>query len=142
MSPRPNADFAALEFANSAFYGAFAAADLKQMEALWASSGAVFCCHPGWQPLHGREPVMRSWAELFANAGPMPITHHVLARDLVGEMGVVCCLESVSGHGFIATNLFIRDAKLWRMVHHHAGPFAGPVPVIGAEPDHAPGRAN
>lgn len=142
MSPRPNADFAALEFANSAFYGAFAAADLKQMEALWASSGAVFCCHPGWQPLHGREAVMRSWAELFANAGPMPITHHVLARDLVGEMGVVCCLESVSGHGFIATNLFIRDAKLWRMVHHHAGPFAGPVPVIGAEPDHAPGRAN
>ncbi len=130
---------AALEFANSAFYEAFAAADLTQMTELWAPAGAVFCCHPGWQPLHGREAVLRSWAELFASSGPMPITHHLLARDVVGGMGVVCCLESVSGHGFIATNLFIRDAKLWRMVHHHAGPFAGTVPVIGGT---AAGKAN
>lgn len=121
---------ATLEFANSAFYEAFAAANLPQMKELWAEVGAVFCCHPGWQPLHGREAVLRSWAELFANSGPMPISHHVLACDLLGEMGIVCCLESVSGHGFIATNLFVRDGKLWRMVHHHAGPFAGPVPVI------------
>jgi hypothetical protein len=124
-------ELAALDFANSAFYDAFSAASLPQMTELWAASGAVFCCHPGWQPIHGREAVLRSWAELFSNAGPMPIAHHVLARDLIGEMGVVCCLESVSGHGFIATNLFVRDGKLWRMVHHHAGPFAGPAPVIG-----------
>lgn len=122
---------AALDFANSAFYEAFAGADLTQMTELWAPAGAVFCCHPGWQPIQGREAVLRSWAELFASSGPMPIAHHVLARDVVGEMGIVCCLESVSGHGFIATNLFVRDAKLWRMVHHHAGPFAGKVPVIG-----------
>jgi hypothetical protein len=129
---------AALEFANSAFYEAFAAASLPQMNALWAETGAVFCCHPGWQPLQGREAVLRSWAELFANTGPMPIAHHLLARDVIGDMGVVCCLESVSGHGFIATNLFIRDAKLWRMVHHHAGPFAGKLPVIAG----TAGKAN
>jgi hypothetical protein len=41
----------------------------------------------------------------------MPIAHRVLARDLIGDMGIVCCLESVSGHGFIATNLFVRDAS-------------------------------
>jgi len=75
---------AALEFANSAFYDAFSAASLPQMTELWAASGAVFCCHPGWQPIHGREKVLRSWAELFSNAGPMPIAHHVLARDLIG----------------------------------------------------------
>lgn len=122
---------ATLEFANGAFYEAFAAADLAQMAELWAESGPVFCCHPGWQPIQGREAVLRSWAELFANSGPMPITHHLLARDTIGDMGVVCCLESVSGHGFIATNLFVRDGKLWRLVHHHAGPFAGKLPVIG-----------
>ncbi|MBL9033245.1 MAG: nuclear transport factor 2 family protein [Rhodospirillaceae bacterium] len=124
-------DLATLEFANGAFYEAFAAADLAQMTELWAASGPVFCCHPGWQPIQGRAAVLRSWAELFANSGPMPITHHLLARDTIGEMGVVCCLESVSGHGFIATNLFVRDGKLWRLVHHHAGPFAGKLPVIG-----------
>ncbi len=123
-------ELAALDFANSGFYDAFAAADLPQMTAIWAESGPVFCCHPGWQPIHGRDAVLRSWAELFASSGPMPLSHRVLAHDVIGDMGVVCCLESVSGHGFIATNLFVRQGKLWRMVHHHAGPFAGPLPVI------------
>ena len=59
-------------------------------------------------------------------------------RDLVGEMGIVCCLESMSGHGFIATNLFVRSGKLWRMVHHHAGPIAGPVPVVAGTRGPAP----
>ena len=121
---------AAVEFANGAFYDAFSTANYEQMAELWADSGAVFCCHPGWQPLHGRDAVLRSWAEIFANAGPMPVAHRVLERDLIGDMGIVCCLESVSGHGFIATNLFMRSGKIWRMVHHHAGPIAGPLPVI------------
>lgn len=129
---------AALEFANSTFYEAFAGASLPLMADIWAADGAVFCCHPGWQPIHGRDAVLRSWAEIFANAGPIALSHRILARDVIGGMGVVCCLESVSGHGFIATNLFVRDGKLWRMVHHHAGPFAGPVPVVaGTETEHA-----
>ena len=53
-------------------------------------------------------------------------------------MGIVCCLESLSGHGFIATNLFVRDGKIWRMVHHHAGPIAGPIPVIAGSPGPTP----
>lgn len=129
---------AAIEFANGAFYAAFSTANIDQMAEVWAASGTVFCCHPGWQPIHGREAVLRSWAEIFANAGPMPISHRVLARDLIGDMGIVCCLESVSGHGFIATNLFVPDGKIWRMVHHHAGPIAGPVPVIAGSPGPAP----
>lgn len=128
----------AVEFANSAFYDAFSAANIEQMADLWTSADAVFCCHPGWQPIHGREAVLRSWAEIFSSAGPMPVAHRVLARDLVGDMGIVCCLESVSGHGFIATNLFVREGKIWRMVHHHAGPIAGPVPVIAGSPGPTP----
>ena len=129
---------AAIEFANSAFYDAFSAASIELMSDIWADSPAVFCCHPGWQPIHGRDAVLRSWAEIFANAGPMPVAHRVLARDVIGDMGIVCCLESVSGHGFIATNLFVRGGKMWRMVHHHAGPFAGPVPVIAGSPEPTP----
>jgi len=133
---------AAIEFANSLFYDAFSTANLDQMSELWADSDTVFCCHPGWQPIRGRAAVLRSWAEIFANAGPMPISHRVLERDLIGDMGIVCCLESVSGHGFIATNLFVRDGKrngkLWRMVHHHAGPIAGRVPVIAGSPGPTP----
>jgi ketosteroid isomerase-like protein len=129
---------AAVEFANTAFYDAFSTADIGQMSELWADTDAIFCCHPGWQPIHGRDAVLRSWAEIFANAGPMPISHRVLARELIGEMAIVCGLESVSGHGFIATNLFVRHGKIWRMVHHHAGPIAGPVPIVAESPGPSP----
>ena len=128
---------AAIEFANSAFYDAFSSASYDQMSAVWAEDEAVFCCHPGWQPLHGRDAVLRSWAEIFSNSGPMPVTHSVLVQDRIAEMGIVCCLESVGGYGFVATNLFVRTGKIWRMVHHHAGPFAGRMPVVTSTPDPA-----
>ena len=127
-------DLAAIEFANSAFYDAFSTADYNLMSALWADGDAVFCCHPGWQPLHGREAVLRSWADIFSNTGPLPVIHSVLAQDRIADMGVVCCLESVGGYGFVATNLFVRTGKVWRMVHHHAGPFAGRMPAISTPP--------
>ena len=128
---------AAIEFANSAFYDAFSSANYDQMSELWAEGEAVFCCHPGWQPLHGREAVLRSWAEIFSNAGAVQVTHSVLAQDKIGEMAIVCCLESVGGYGFVATNLFIRAGKIWRMVHHHSGPFAGRMPVVSSVTDSA-----
>ena len=31
-----------------------------------------------------------------------------------------------------------RDGKIWRMVHHHAGPVAGPLPIIAGSPGPAP----
>ena len=64
--------------ANAAFYDAFRRKDITRMKALWSDDEPVFCIHPGWAPLAGRESVIGSfaakWAPLTANSaavGPL-----------------------------------------------------------------------
>ena len=56
--------------ANDAFYAAFRAQDLVAMDILWSRDARVLCVHPGWEPLEGRELVMRSWRAIFENGVP------------------------------------------------------------------------
>jgi hypothetical protein len=118
------ADLAALEFANDAFYQAFAAADLQAMDAVWADQPTVFCCHPGWPPITSRAEVLASWRDILADAGPVPVACTAPRAHLFGEVGMVCCYERFAKQHLVATNLFVRSNGQWRMVHHHAGPLA------------------
>ena len=43
---------------------------------------------------------------------------------LYGETASVVCIERLPTGVLIATNVFVREAGVWRMVHHHAGPVA------------------
>jgi hypothetical protein len=124
MSDSLAADLAALEFANDAFYQAFAAADIKAMDAIWADLPTVSCCHPGWPPITARAEVMQSWRDILADAGPVPVTCAMPVPHRFGEIGVICCYERFANQHLVATNLFIRDRGQWRMIHHHAGPLA------------------
>ena len=119
-----SADLAALEFANDAFYQAFAAASLDAMEAVWAEQSNVFCVHPGWQPITTRSEVMASWREILSNAGPTPVRCIAPKSTIFGDIGLVCCYERLANQHLVASNLFIRADGRWRMVHHQAGPLA------------------
>ncbi len=44
--------------------------------------------------------------------------------------------EAVGGGYLVATNIFIREAGAWKMVHHQAGPT--PPPTIEASDDAVP----
>lgn len=110
--------------ANAAFYRAFAERDLDAMEALWARSSRVACTHPGWRALHGRDAVMESWRSILDSPDAPEIS---CSRESVipGDgMAVVLCVESLRGGSLAATNVFVREAGAWRIVHHHAGPIA------------------
>lgn len=110
--------------ANAAFYRAFAERDLDAMDALWARGARVACIHPGWQALHGRDAVMASWRSILDGPDAPAITcsrESVLPGD---GLAVVLCVESLRGGSLAATNVFVREAGQWRMVHHHAGPIA------------------
>jgi hypothetical protein len=128
------ADLAALEFANDAFYEAFAAASLELMEAVWAEQPNVFCVHPGWAPLTSRAEVMASWRDILSNAGPMPVSGVAPKATILGDIGLVCCYERFGNQHLVASNLFIRAGGRWRMIHHHAGPLAR-VPDEAKVPD-------
>ena len=98
-------DESAVLAANSAFYTAFAAADIKAMEAIWARQDAVACIHPGWGLLAGRDEVIESWGRIFDNAPPDIICHDARAF-LLGDTAYVVCLELMPQGVLIATNLF------------------------------------
>lgn len=112
---------AAVLAANAAFYRAFAAADIEAMTGLWAEVAPVACIHPGWGLLSGRREVLESWRRIFANAPPDILCHGARAF-LLDEAAYVVCFEIMSEGVLIATNVFVREAGGWRIVHHQAGP--------------------
>ncbi len=114
----------AVLFANEEFYRAFAARDLAAMDALWAQQTPVACIHPGWGALVGRDAVMASWQRIMASGGAPGIACQEPHAFVAGDLGWVICFEKVTDGYLIATNLFVREARAWRMVHHQAGPTA------------------
>lgn len=113
------ADDDAVLAANRAFYHAFASRDLAAMDALWAQHAPVACIHPGWDALIGRAAVMASWRDILTQ--PTPISCRAERVLPLGDSACVICHESVGGGVLIATNVFVREAGTWRMVHHQAG---------------------
>jgi ketosteroid isomerase-like protein len=119
--------------ANARFYRAFEALDLAAMEAVWTHGDDVKCVHPGWPLLSGWGAVRESWQAIFQNTAEMRFTISEVHVTLVGELGWVTCTENILSDvrgrvavtAILATNLFVRDADGWRMIHHHASHVLG-----------------
>lgn len=112
----------ALLSANLEFYQAFTNRDLVAMERVWARETPVLCLHPGWPLLRGRQAVMDSWRDILSNPEAPRVVCHDDQAFLFGEVGMVVCEEELSGGWLAATNAFIKERGLWRLVHHQASP--------------------
>ena len=127
------ADRAAVLFANDAFYLAFQTGDADAMEDLWAQDALVTCIHPGWQHLKGRDVVMEAWHSILANPPEAPLSWEGATASVYGNMAVVVCYENLGNITLVATNVFIREDNLWKVVHHQAG--QSPPPPADEEPE-------
>ncbi len=119
--------------ANASFYEAFRGESLPAMDALWARRVPVACIHPGWPALVGRARVIASWKAIFESGAPA-IECAAAEAHVLGDVAFVTCSELVDDGQLVATNLFAREDGSWRMVHHHAGPVAGPERPPRAKP--------
>ena len=115
-------DTDAVLFANEAFYRAFADRNEAVMEELWSASAQVACLHPGWGPLMGREEVLSSWIEIIRNPDSPAILCHDARAHVYGDTAYVICFEEIDANYLVATNVFVREGRVWKMVHHQAGP--------------------
>lgn len=115
-------DIDALLFANEAFYRAFADRDDEAMLDLWSKTSQISCIHPGWGPLLDRDEVMQSWLAIIRNPDSPKVRCHEPEVRLYGATATVLCFEEILGNFLIATNIFVREGRLWKMVHHQAGP--------------------
>jgi ketosteroid isomerase-like protein len=129
-------DAAEVEEANAAFYRAFEALDLDEMDVVWAHGEHVRCVHPGWPLLCGWDTVRESWRRIFENTQEMRFTLSNVAVHVGGDLAWVTCTENilselgerVSVTAILATNLFERAPTGWRLVHHHASHVLTPAP--------------
>ncbi|MDP4796053.1 MAG: nuclear transport factor 2 family protein [Rhodospirillales bacterium] len=126
-------------FANEAFYSAFATGDLDAMEKVWSTSAPCVCLHPGVTPLYGRDEVMDSWEHILTDPAVSDIIAHSPHVIELGDFAFVICYETLSGGSLVATNGFVREEGLWRMVSHQAGPCQdAPAPDEDEEEDTEP----
>jgi len=111
----------AIIFANDAFYAAFARRDIAAMNDAWSRAEGVTCIHPGWPPITGRDEVMKSWRSILHHpASPQIVCHQPQAR-VFGDIAYVICFEQIDDAFLIATNIFIREERGWKLLHHQAG---------------------
>ena len=118
----------AVLFANEAFYLTFINRDADAMDDIWSTRDMVTCIHPGWPPLRGRKPVVQSWRDILANPSAPKITCHNAYACVDSSMAYVLCTEVVAGGQLAATNIFVLEDGIWRMIHHQAGPMPGTAP--------------
>lgn len=135
--PTPDDETALLE-ANAAFYRAFATHDLDAMSGLWAKAAPICCIHPGWPPLMGREAVLEGWRRILSN--PSQPAVQMLAPRVVlwADVAMVLCFERVEDQYLVASNIFVREGKGWKLSHHQAGPVATPPPGSASNDDPEP----
>ncbi|MBT5051279.1 MAG: nuclear transport factor 2 family protein [Rhodospirillaceae bacterium] len=122
-------DTDAILFANETFYRAFADKDMETMADLWSRDNPVSCLHPGWGPLFDRSEVISSWAAIL-NAPEAPDIRCVNPTvHLFQDLGTVICFEQLEAGLMVATNVFVREGSLWKMVHHQGAPTSADLPA-------------
>lgn len=117
-------DVDAVLAANYDFYTAFADRDYAAMEEVWAVDKDVACIHPGWPPLVGRESVMESWRRILDNDASPAVECLQPEAFFCGDAMIVVCYERLDENYLSATNIFVLENGLWKLVHHQAGPCA------------------
>jgi ketosteroid isomerase-like protein len=139
LPPMKKALFPTPQDAEAAFYDAFAKCDLDGMMAVWADDDEIFCVHPQGARIHGVAQVRESWREIFASG--QTLSFHLREQHYVNGMmlSVHSVYEQINVAGearsrssMIATNIYLRTERGWRMVAHHASPCPS-APATSAE---------
>lgn len=118
----------------SAFYDAISRGDLDGMMALWADDEEIVCVHPNSPRLLGHAEIRSSWETIFENGSV-----HIHTKQLHAIHNVLTAVHSVieSFHSknepaqdvhIIATNVFVKTPRGWRIAAHHASVAAGNAP--------------
>jgi len=121
--------FATPQDAEAAFYEAFMKRDLEAMMAVWADDDEIYCVHPRGPRVTGIAQVRESWRQIFSSAQSMRFQvreQHFLQAMMVSIHSVY---EHISTTGetrargcVLATNIYMRTERGWRMMVHHASP--------------------
>lgn len=121
--------FATPQDAETAFYEAFMKQDLDAMMAVWSDDDEVYCVHPRGPRVTGVAQVRESWRHIFAGAQSVRFDvreQHLLQAMMVSVHSVyehiALAGETRARASIVATNIYMRTERGWRMMVHHASP--------------------
>ena len=131
--------YASPQDAEAAFYEALTKSDLDAMMSVWADDDDIYCVHPNGARLSGVERVRESWRQIFASGQ----TLRFQLREQQHVQGMMLSVHSVYEYvtvageprarsPVIATNIYLRTERGWRMVAHHASPAPA---TVAADPE-------
>ncbi|MFL6657257.1 MAG: YybH family protein [Massilia sp.] len=118
----------------AAFYEALNRADVESLMALFAEDEEIVCVHPGGPRLHGHAAIQQSWEAILERGGlqirPSQLyeTHNLMSAVHTVIEGVTASGPSEPAH-LVATNVYMKTPRGWRMVLHHVSVAPGPVPA-------------
>ncbi|HEX5344056.1 MAG TPA: nuclear transport factor 2 family protein [Duganella sp.] len=117
----------------AAFYEALNRADLEALMALWADDDEIVCVHPGGPRLIGHAAIRNSWAAILEHGGLhiLPSQLHETHTLMSSVHTVVEGSTAATGEPahLIATNVYAKTPRGWRLVLHHVSIAPGPAPV-------------
>ncbi len=115
--------------AEAAFYQALREGSFERMMSVWADSDEIACIHPGGPRIAGLAAVRETWRQMLGNGrrlqvelgeatiiGNATLTIHNLSEQISSDDG------QRRSPPIVATNVYLRDARGWRMILHHASP--------------------
>ncbi|AKU23738.1 MULTISPECIES: nuclear transport factor 2 family protein [unclassified Massilia] len=116
----------------AAFYDALNRADIEALMALWSDEDEIVCIHPGGARLIGHRAIRESWTMILEQGGLhiLPSQLHETHTLMSSVHTVVEGVTAASGEPahLLATNVYAKTPKGWRMVLHHVSVAPGPVP--------------
>ncbi len=120
----------------SAFYDALNRADIDALMALWADDEEIVCVHPNGPRLLGHRAIRESWNVLLEHGGLhiMPSQLHELHNLMSAVHTVVEGVTAATGEPahLIATNVYLKTPKGWRIAVHHVSIAPGIAPADAA----------
>ena len=123
--------FATPDEAETAFYTAFANANLDAMMGVWLESESVICVHPVGPKLTGHAAVRSGWAEMFRGGSGLRFRLAEVSRTQDALLAIHVLNEYISVPGesterqpMVTTNIYQLTHDGWRMTLHHASPVA------------------
>lgn len=127
----------------AAFYDALQQGDIDRLMACWADEEDIVCVHPGGPRLIGHAAIRAAFDAMFAHGSVQAHPERVRRLD-AGACSVHSVVERVgmmTDDGpqqawVVATNVYAKTARGWRLVAHHASPGTRtePLEVLTAQP--------
>lgn len=117
----------------AAFYDALNRADVASLMALWADDEEIVCIHPGGPRLIGHAAIRDSWSAILEHGGLhiLPSQLHETHNLMSSVHTVIEGTTAASGEPahLLATNVYVKTPRGWRIVLHHVSVAPGPVPI-------------